>query len=77
MNTKTKTQKPAAPAEGAVRSDIRVLFMAQALPVVAKGDPVEFEPGSIEQFVSKDDPSTVLRIVSVDGELAAQVVEQE
>jgi hypothetical protein len=51
--------------------------MAQALPVVAKGDPVEFEPGSIEQFVSKDDPSTVLRIVSVDGELAAQVVEQE
>ena len=74
MNAKTKTPKP---AEGAVRSDVRVLFLAQALPVVEKGDPVEFEPGSIEQFVSKDDPNTVLRIVSVAGELAAMVVDQE
>lgn len=86
MTTKTKAAaKTAAPApaqapqaaEGALRADIRVLHVAQALPIVDQGEPVEFEPGSIEQFVSKDDPNVTLRIVSADGALAAQVVDQE
>lgn len=78
MTTKTKAAaKTSADAESALRSDIRVLHVAQALPIVDQGEAVEFEPGSIEQFVSKDDPNVTLRIVSADGALAAQVVDQE
>lgn len=89
MNAKTKAPKPAAePAQAtntaaddaAVRSNVVHLHHAQALPVVGAGvkaDAVQIEPGSIEHFVSKDDPETVLRIVSVGGELAAQPVGQE